>query len=360
MTNQNLALNGLKNLMLVIFIAAACIFTCYQTYQGYKMALGTIPSLAIALLCSGILFLLALTLRARIKEGGSTLAIWAGCLIVTLVSLPGNFNAFYTGFIRGELVKEELEEKRTALDEIYSKSQTVLADKSFTSLQSEVVALNQQLRSQIMNEGNPGLGEEAQAVISRLEDKLGDNLTPLFASSKNPEALEKLADRYEQNIASKLDARRMVLVENAEERKKAEQDNKQAYDKAITLVDEALSSFATDKGTAAQNNAIHAIQESAKIYSRIDATSRASILDSVAFEYDKKMTLKSDKIGSIDFSLNSAFSHLNHFAVWLSLFLAFFIDIGVPLVVRIIQSNGKDGDDVPVMFANKSTGPRVL
>ena len=66
------------------------------------------------------------------------------------------------------------------------------------------------------------------------------------------------------------------------------------------------------------------------------------------------------EIGSIDFSLNSAFSHLNHFAVWLSLFLAFFIDIGVPLVVRIIQSNGKDGDDVPVMFANKSTGPRVL
>jgi hypothetical protein len=283
-----------------------------------------------------------------------------GVLVVTAVSLPGNFNAFYTGFIRGELVKEELEEKRTALDEIYSRSQTVLADKSFSSLSSEVEALKQQLRSQIMNEGNPGLGTEAQAVITRLEAKLGDNLTPLYAPSKSPDALKTLADRYDLNIDSKLNARRITMVENAEERKQAEQDNKQAYDKAIALVDDALSGFATEKGTAAQLTAIHAIQESTKIYSRIGATTRASIPDSVPFEYDKKMTLKSDKIGSIDFSLNSAFSHLNHFAVWLSLFLAFFIDVGVPLVVRIIQSNGKDGDDLPAAFTNRSTGPRVL
>ncbi|RZA09120.1 MAG: hypothetical protein EOO68_01180, partial [Moraxellaceae bacterium] len=141
--DQSSTLNGLKNLFLLVFIAGACLFTCYQTYQGYKMALGMIPGLAIAILCSGILFLLAITLRTRIKEGGSTLGIWIGCLIVTAVSLPGNFNAFYTGFIRGELVKEELEEKRNSLDEIYSKSQTVLADRSFSALQREIGSLKQ-------------------------------------------------------------------------------------------------------------------------------------------------------------------------------------------------------------------------
>ncbi len=84
MANQNSALNGFKNLMLVIFIASACLFTCYQTYEGYRMALGTIPALAIAILCSGILFLLAITLRARIKAGGSTLSIWGGFLSLQL------------------------------------------------------------------------------------------------------------------------------------------------------------------------------------------------------------------------------------------------------------------------------------
>ncbi|RZJ99417.1 MAG: hypothetical protein EOO43_26340 [Flavobacterium sp.] len=189
---------------------------------------------------------------------------------------------------------------------------------------------------------------------------MGDKLTPLVASSKKEEDLKKLADGYDKNIDSKLEAKRTAMVENAEERQNALQANKVSYDRAVLLVDNALSKLAVNKGASAQVEAIGAIQESAKTYSRIGATTRASIPESFPFAYDQKMTLRSDKVGSIDFSLNSAFSHLNHWAVWLSLFLAFFIDIGVPLVVRIIQSNAKESDELPVFFSGSRNSPKVL
>jgi hypothetical protein len=216
-------------------------------------------------------------------------------------------------------------------------------------LESEVNSLKKQLRSQIMNEGNPGLGEEAKSIIVRLNSVLGDSLTPLVAQGQDPDSLEKLADRYDQNIDAKLEARRVSMVDNAEGRKKTQEDNLREYTNAMKLTDNALDIFASDKGRMAQVKVINAIQQSAKAYSRIGANTRSSISDDTVFEYNKRVTLRSDKVGTIDFSLNSALSHLGHFATWLSLFLAFFIDMGVPLTMRLIvksdRDSGHDSDD---------------
>lgn len=332
----------IRGLGIIILLICTYSFTAYQTYQGYLFAMGFGPAFVLASLCGILLFWLSYTLHNRLKDNSKTWGLWIGCLIVTLVSMPGNFNAFYTGFVRGELVKEELEQKRNNLDELYNKSQKVLADKAFSSLESEVNALKQQLRSQIMNEGNPGLGDAAQSVIARLNAKLNDTLTPLVAAGRDAAALKKLADRYDENIDSKLNAKRVMMVENAEGRKAAEIENLQAYTHAMKLINNALEVFALDKGSTAQAEVIHAIQQSVKAYSSIGAVTRSNLADGVVFEYDKNITLMSDKVGTIDFSLNSALGHLTHFATWLSLFLAFFIDMGVPLTMRLIVKSDRD------------------
>jgi hypothetical protein len=72
------------------------------------------------------------------------------------------------------------------------------------------------------------------------------------------------------------------------------------------------------------------------------------------------MTLKSDKIGNIDFSLNSALNHTTHFAVWLSLFLALFIDLGVPFLVRVVQDSSRNEAIEKYRGAQAKNSPRVL
>ena len=201
-------------------------------------------------------------------------------------------------------------------------------------------SLQKQLTAQIVNEGNPGLGPEARKVIKLIEAKLGETLTPQSAGSNTTESLLNLAKRYEASIKEKVEGKRIGLVENATERLKAQVDNKARYDGAIKLVDASLSALASSKSKAVVADAVQAIQEAVAAYSRIGAQTKASLPQNIAFTYNSKLTLESDKIGSIDFSFNSAGKHLGHFAVWLSAFLAFFIDVGVPLVIWLIHGRG--------------------
>jgi hypothetical protein len=130
------------------------------------------------------------------------------------------------------------------------------------------------------------------------------------------------------------------MVENAEERQKARSANRNLYDDAIKKVDGALTSLASDKSQLAENDAVAAIEKGVQAYSRIGAQTRSSLPDSIAFNYDKEMTLESDKVGSIDHSFDTAAKNLTRMAVWLSAFLAFFIDMGVPLVIWLTRTNG--------------------
>lgn len=328
----------LKSVLLFIFLLTALGFTSYQTAKGYESAIGTIPAWLLAMLCAGMLGVLAMSLRTALRNSEKTALIWLGCFLVAGVSFAGNFNSFYTGFIKNELIKDELEAKRRALDEIHTRSETALADKGFTQLQRDVEALKKQLRAQIVNDGNPGLGPEARLVLKQIEQKLKESFTPEVAADRTTQSLEKLADRYDAQIDAKLEAKRISLVENAVERQKAQLANKGKYAEAIKSVDESLARIALDKSPNSQADAIRSIQKSVEAYSRIGAQTKSSLPTSVSFDYDTRITLESDKAGSIDHSFNSALKHLGHFAVWLSVFLAFFIDMGVPLVIRMSYS----------------------
>lgn len=351
---------AIKSIATFIFLTIALVFTGYQCAIGYERAIGLIPAIFLAVLCAGILGLLSLTLRSRMREGRRTTGIWIGAIIVAAVSFAGNFNAFYTGFIKSELIKKELEGKRNSLDGIQKAAESALADKRFSELERDVAFLKRELRSQILNEGNPGLGPEAKRVIARIESRIGDQLTPERAAGSTTEALTRLADRYDQRIDDKVSAKRIAMVENAEERQKARADNLRLYNDATRAVDGSLTNLASDKSRRSEEDAIAAIEKAVQAYSRIGAVTRASLPDSVSFEYNRSMTLASDKAGSIDHSFNTARENLGHMAVWLSAFLAFFIDMGVPLVIWLTHSKqDRSVLDIANGGARRGT-PRVI
>ena len=350
----------LKSIATFAFLTIALLFTAYQCAKGYASAIGPTPAIFLSVLCAGILGLLSVSLRARIREGRSTTGIWIGAIIVATVSFSGNFNAFYTGFIKTELIKKELESKRNSLDGIQKSAESALSDKRFSELERDVSFLQRELRSQILNEGNPGLGPEAKKVISRIEVRIGDQLTPERAAAGTTEALTRLADRYDQRINDKVSAKRIAIVENGEARQKARTDNLRLYTEATRVVDGALTLLASDKSPEVEKDAVAAIEKAVQAYSRIGSVTRASLPDSVPFEYDRSMTLVSDKAGSIDHSFNTASQNLGHMAVWLSAFLAFFIDMGVPLVIWITHSQ-RDKTVLDVETGGKRRGaPKIL
>jgi hypothetical protein len=291
-----------KSLAIFLFLGIALAFTAYQTARGYESAIGTIPAAFLAILCAGTLGLLSVSLRSAVRNSKNTTGLWIGCLIVAGVSFAGNFNSFYTGFIKDELVKTELEAKRISLDEIYRTADVILTDKNFAAFERDIQSMKGQLRAQILNEGNPGLGPKAKEVISRISAALKDPLTVLAAANSSTTALTDLANRYDKQVDEKLSQIRLSRVENGEQRQSAKVANKALYDGAISKVDSSLTEIASKKTSQTQANAISAIEHAVQAYARIGATTKASLPPSIAngFSYNQKLTLVSDKAGSID------------------------------------------------------------
>ena len=85
---------AVKSIATFLFLTIALLFTAYQSAIGYERAIGLIPAIFLAVLCAGILGLLSLSLRSRMREGRRTTGIWIGAIVVAAVSFAGNFNAF--------------------------------------------------------------------------------------------------------------------------------------------------------------------------------------------------------------------------------------------------------------------------
>jgi hypothetical protein len=326
----------LKAVAVFAFLLVALCFTGYQTANGYKSAIGTLPAILLACLCAGILGLLSLSMRGRLRDGKSTIGIWAGAAIVSGVSFAGNFNAFYTGFIKDELIMREMEQKRSQLVTEYADSQRLLNDMDQERLASQVNGLKSQLRIQILNDGDPGLGAKARKILAQIEFLLHAQLTELAAPNPSRKALEDLANRYDtavdQLLLSTAQAR-----DNAAQKKDTLEKNRRSFEAASTALDQAMAKLASVKSAAAEEAAIAAIEQTVQNYRDI-ASATAAIVSPKQFPHDAAFSLESDKVGNIDFSFNSAKTHGRHMAVWLSVFLSLFIDMGVPLVIWLIHS----------------------
>jgi hypothetical protein len=325
----------LKSVMVLGFLTIALGFSAYQTATGYELDLGKPAAWLLALMCAGILGLLTMSLRSAIRENRSTVGIWIGCLVVSGVSFAGNFNAFYTGFNKGNLIRDELDAKKKKLDSVFVSANLVLADREYLTKENQAKAKMKALRSQILNEGNPGLGPKALVLLTELDALLGRKRNLLVATGSGTAVLTNLADRYEQGVIDDLSALRKISGLNAEERTKTFDEIKQPYKNASDKLDSALKDVSSTSPTGLAN-AVVAIQEAVMVHNLIGSKTKASIKEA-DFIYDENLRLEGDKIGKIAHSFDTASKYKGSFAVWLSAFLALFIDMGVPLVIRLVH-----------------------
>lgn len=260
------------------------------------------------------LFLCAFKMRQAKLNRESWVAPLIFYIALVIASFAGNFNGFYSYFMRGELLKTELTEKADAFRTLREDSRVALGD--FKDQSPQINQLASQLESQIRNPSEPGCGPKCEEKLVELEGVLGTKLTRLKAADK-----EFLVREYKKMID---EARKALLSKlNSAEQK----DIITQMDEDATTLQPAISAATQD----AAEKALPVITTIVEKYKFYGAKVRSFV--GKAFIYDDQMTVKNAEIGKMSHTFSSAFQNLNHWGPWIAAFVAILIDIIVPIMI---------------------------
>ncbi len=292
----------------------------YQNAEGYKSMTGYGTALAISIGMGLLMFLLIVEMRKKRISGQSTIWLVVGYSFLGAIFFAGNFNALYSNYNRGELLKKELIKHKDELTSITTSAINALndADKGSTNLESKVQQLTQQLIAQISTPADPGLGTRALAIIVSLEGLLDQKLTTF---SGTPAAIAK---SYEDNIASILKIKLSSSTKSkAEDLILKFQKQKDSMD--IVILNALKPQNISQKGQ-------DAIFSTIDIHNNIGETSKSFTKNKFEFV---RAEFENQELGKIDHSFKSAFKSENLVAGFFCALFAFLFDFGVPIVLHL-------------------------
>ena len=154
--------------MTLIFYALNIIlvpFSAYQTYLGYSEFLGFLPALMVAVVSGLIFFGLNHTIREARVNGQPHFKLILGYLLPLGISFFGNFNAFYSGQMKGELLEMELGRYETTFETTFANGLSqVKASTGLGPLELQYKTQLGKLKNQIEQQG--GYGSLARNLIA--------------------------------------------------------------------------------------------------------------------------------------------------------------------------------------------------
>ena len=335
--------------IVLLLIAILCLgFSFYAMTVGYRDLVGsTIGSAALALILVLMLFALNYRLRRGLLGGiraADVAVLMILYFVVVLASFSGMFNKFYSTFMHDELIKEELQQKITAVQSLKERAVAELTSEAAEKLRAQVESKIGQLSSQIQNPQEPGLGQKAQVILADTETLLGEKLTRLLGRDTTTNGLKRLSDSYAEMMRSALERNQKMVELNEPERRAyvgiLTKDAKTMNDR-LTESLRAVSS----KTEVARSDALVALQDAVNFYKGAGSKTSALVKDK-KFEYDEAIRVENDEIGKISHTYRSALMHINHWAVWVAAFLALMIDLIVPLFVYFLTPRGRTGASI--------------
>lgn len=330
--------------IVLLLIAVLCLgFSFYAMMVGYRDLVGSLfGSGVLALILVLMLFALNFKLRRGLMSGmgaSGVAVLMILYFVVVLASFSGMFNKFYSTFMGDELIREELQQKITAVQTLKERAVAELTSEEAEKLRAQVESKIGQLSAQIQNPQEPGLGQKAQLILVDIETLLGEKLTRLVGRDTTSVGLKKLADSYAEMIRSALERNKKMVELNEPERRAyvgiLTKDSKTIIDR-LTESLRAVSS----KTEVARSDALLTLQDAVNLYKGIGSKTR-SLLKDKKFEYDEAIRVENDEIGKISHTYRSAIAHINHWAVWVAAFLALMIDLIVPLFVYFLTPRGR-------------------
>ncbi len=327
-TNSTSAKDNNKGIedSLVLVVTLVCLtVSLWQTGNGYAKAFGHwIVSFAVAFTLVAVMFIQNGQIRRNIQENKKTGRAWLLYGLCILASFAGNFNSFYSKFTGSDLVKQELSVKRDSLESIGTRAGNFLVQPEDKLLQDIIDNKVNDLRKQIINEGNPGLGPLAIDILAQIERelKMTGKFTKLKAASKSRQDLETLADEYEKMIKAELD----IKLKRSNVALKL--DIERRYKLMITDIDQVPQGD--------EKKGLEVISKAVNEYKKIGNDVQK---ENPSFIYDKNMQIENNRLGEIDHSIKSVWANWPSTAIFVAIFLSLMIDLLPPLLVHAVTQN---------------------
>ncbi len=239
--------NYLKIVWIVAFVALA-IFSCWATTEslymssGWPLVLCWVISICIYIIAALGTKMIVDSLNMNISMDGRRSHLLWGIVIVIVFwigfSFPTNTHTFFYRSVINDMVLTDVAKTRGYLGQIKNnESKEAQAKQKIIELDNEVNAGLMDLKTEIMNELNPGDGPKSQEIRQRIADILHvgkiDKITYKGTSQKDREVLYGL---YREKILAITKERAEELVRNILEPNKDEI-------KAVTNIDKNLSSM---------------------------------------------------------------------------------------------------------------------
>lgn len=169
-----------------------------QTAIGYTLIAGPTIAWMISGVIGVLLLLLDFQFFSRLEKREAIFGTVLSFLLVASFSFAGNFNAFYSQFMREELYDTELREYQDNLTEIQSRSSYAIQHSmNADSIAIKAEQLKTTMLTQIQNPGDPGWGPKTQQIAEEIELLLG---TPLTVVNGTPQQIARNVGRQIDNM----------------------------------------------------------------------------------------------------------------------------------------------------------------
>lgn len=147
--------------------------------------------------------------KSKNRRKGLFFFLW---LLLWMISLMSNVHSFYLVGALDDIQKRELNDVSTKLNLLRENTATIF-DQATEAFKREVNSEIFNLKSQIMNKGNRGLGPKAERIINLLEQILDTKITRLKAKGRSAKAQIQLANDMAFTIENVRDAKLKEIQE---------------------------------------------------------------------------------------------------------------------------------------------------
>ncbi|MEM9884901.1 MAG: hypothetical protein AAF849_03345 [Bacteroidota bacterium] len=318
-------------------IAVICVSISFiQTALGYKLLAGPVFTWLFSLIISAFMLLTNLRLRDNLRKGLAIGGIIAFYCIIAFFSFAGNFNAFYSQFMKDELIENELRVYETQIPAIQQQAiQAVRGTNNAKEVEMKVNQLKYSLESQILDPANAGFGEKATEIKQEIESILGTNLTEYEGEAK------AIASKMNVQIDQVLQAKLAVLTKDS--------------DSVIKKINSKVDAVMPDIRLALLPQNIAAEGRSAldladNTYNTIGEMTKGFI-STFQFEPIKSQQLQ---VGKISHSFQSGFAKMeNPQATLIATLASLAVDFLVPIYLLLTIAR-RDEENRPVFMGTKT------
>lgn len=306
-----------SGLSFVVIASVVCIsISLIQTAIGYSPLFGSPITWIVSGIISIFMFRTNLELRSAIQTRSAIGGLVLFYLILTMVSFIGNFNAFYSRFMKTELYAQEIREYQESIPGLASSAKIKLGEtNNYNELEGKVRGLIVPLKQQIQDPLNSGFGDKAKIIGTEIEELLDVKLTEVNGTPKQK------ADAMEEQIEAVLEQKKITLTSDVTPViVKIEQKVKQ--------IEPKLENALIPKNIESQGR--NAIEQAARVYNSIGETTQKIVTD---FKFERKEA-RNLEVGKLSHSLNSAFvERVNSSATLISTLASLLIDFLVPIYI---------------------------